>query len=502
MLDKIVTAKIAGKNEIATTSSDRHLLHDIILFMLKSRDEFLLVLGIGLFTAIHWLILVLEIPVLQSLPFWFFPLKETAVQIAWVAAALVLLSLAAYIVYSKAKIAFKLTSLILLGAFIQFSFAFSKGNGLEGLRDTLMNTGHADFARAASRQAGLIDVARNYEFLTDNGDLGAYASSKPPGTVLFYVLSNKLANLASPNAPAERQLENLQTFASIVWPFITYLVLVPIFLIGRQYFNDESALTACLLYLPIPSINLVILHTDQVIYPFLSALPAWLALRAATKRNYRSAFLAGAAYYLAVYFSFGLGMAILFIVLPFLIEFIKDRKSIKSISALTITAALGALVSNLLARLLLNYHIYFRYKEAIKHHVHWKGWEGGVGNLLRAGFTASTEFFVYLGIPLFILLIVSIGLALHRALILRKTDSASLFPLALFGTFGLLLLFGRTTSETARLWIFLIPFICLTAAHFIHTRKWTNKDRLWFIAYILLLEFGTVYFTLRHMDFV
>jgi hypothetical protein len=467
-----------------------------------SKKTFLLILSITLLTLVHWLILILRIPILQSLPYWFFPLKESPADPMWILAACIALGMAALVTFSKTKTAVKIILLFILGAVIQFSFAFSNGQGLDALKQRMTGAGHAEFATIASQQTNIWNVAHNYESLLTNNEItSAYTRSKPPGTLLFYMFSERIANLTSPNALPEQRLENLRTFASVTWPFIAYLVLIPLFFIASKLFDEETALTACLLYLCVPSVNLITLHTDQTIYPFLAMIPVWLASLASSKRNYLFAFLSGLTYYLAVYFSFGLAMICLFIALPFLLELIKDIKNYKTMLLLAVTSGLGILASDILARLVLGYNIYIRYSDAIKHHIKWKGWEGGFGNLLRAGITASTEFFVWLGIPLTILFFVTIGLAFYQILIRCKTDTNSLFSLTFLGTFSLLLLFGKTKSESARLWLFLVPFICIAIAGFIKERAWTARSKIFFVAYILLLELATVYFTMRHMDF-
>lgn len=467
-----------------------------------SRSTFLLLLFIGFSTLLHWLILILEIPILQALPFWFFQFEEIPVQRVWILFGLVLLAAAIFVRFSGARTPVKLILLILLGASIQFSFAFSKGLGLDALRLRMVHQGHAQFATIAVEQPGILYVARNYDDLIQQRLVpGAYTRSKPPGTVLFYMFMERLANLTSPDASAEERLENLRTFSSITWPVITYIVFIPLFLLGRQWFDADTALTACLLYLSVPSVNLVTLHTDQTIYPFLVVLPVWLANIAARKNSYLHAFFTGVTFYLAGYFSFSLATIMLFIALPFVFEILKGLRNWKPVLALIGTLMLGTIVSDILARLLLDYDIYIRYTDAIRHHAIWQDWQGGPGNYLRASITATTEFFVYLGIPLAILLCTAIGLAIYQVLIRRRVDMTSLLSFTFAGTLGGLLLFGKTDSETARLWMFLIPFICLIAAAFVHERAWTARSRIVFVLYILLLQFGTVYFTLRHQDF-
>ena len=472
--------------------------------MMKEKNATLLILTLSLLTLAHWMILALKIPVLQALPYWFFGLRETSVNPLWILAALILLVAAAIIVFSEIKISVKLTALILLGAGIQFSFAFSKGQGLNAIAERMSGVGHAIFAQTAVEQPSMWNVARNYESMIENNEIpGAYLRSKPPGTLLFYMLTERLANIAAPDAAPETRLDNLRRFASVAWTLCAYLVLIPLFFLARGMFDEETALIACLLFLCIPSLILITMHTDQAVYPLLAMAPVLLIHLACEKKNFPLAFFGGVVFYLAVFFSFGLAMIALMIALPFLIRLPAESfKNLKTILIQAGIALLGVIASDILARIILRYDIFLRYTNAMQFHVKWKEWEGGAANTLRAGLTATTEFFTWMGLPLTVLFFIAIGYSLHQIFINRKADTSSLFTLALALTFDLLLLFGKTKAETARLWLFLVPFVCLSAARLIQEFDWTRKSKIAFLAYILLLEFGSIYFILRHQDFL
>jgi len=74
-----------------------------------------------------------------------------------------------------------------------------------------------------------------------------------------------------------------------------------------------------------------------------------------------------------------------------------------------------------------------------------------------------------------------------------------MLSIALLVVFVLLYLFGKTIAEVARLWIFLMPPICIAAAHQL-TRVWADR-RYQALSVVLMLQFVTVYFTKRFQDF-
>ena len=462
----------------------------------------LLFLVIIFVTGIHWLILALRIPVLDVLPYWKFVLHVIPINPLWIALAFIAFSLAVTVSFINIDYAIKLIALVLLGTAIQFSFAYSKGQGLDGIRNRIVELGHAEFANVAVEQPGVLFALQNYEILAKNEHYG-YIPSKPPGTLLFYMLTDKVSNIFSPASVSRSdKLENLRTFASIAWPAISYFVVIPLYYLARELFkNSQTAITTSLFYITIPSVNLITLHTDQVIYPFLAVVPVLMAVIAFRKGSIWFAVLCGLGVYLAVYFSFGLAVIGFLLLVPTLIAIPENsfRPFVYSLKYGVIIMIAG-LLSNILAYSILNYNIVDRYTKAINHHLHWKVWENRLGTYLRAGITDMAEFSVWFGLPLTILFFICICVSIHQ-FIVRNPNVASFYNAALVGIFVFLLVFGRTKAETARLWLFLVPFICISVANFINQQNWTSRSKIAFTIMILLLEIGTTYFTLRYQDF-
>jgi hypothetical protein len=65
--------------------------------------------------------------------------------------------------------------------------------------------------------------------------------------------------------------------------------------------------------------------------------------------------------------------------------------------------------------------------------------------------------------------------------------------------FVALALFGRTKGEVARLWLFLVPTICVLAANELFMR--VGRGRAWAIGALLVLQWGTVYLIKVNQDF-
>jgi hypothetical protein len=461
-----------------------------------------LVLTVFLLTGIHWAMLAFGIPLLDALPEWKYKLRFTPVNLAWVAGAFACLGLAWAVMHSRMTTALKLIALVLLGTAIQYSFAFSKGQGLDGIRDRMVNAGHAEFAKASVEQPGdTLWVLQNYEEVAAKEKYG-YIGSKPPGTFLFYLLFEQMSHAIFPAVNHVERLENLRTFASWTWPLISYLVIIPLYFLARELTKDESStLFVCVLYLSLPSVTLITLHTDQVIYPLMAVTTALLGILAYRRSHFLLAVLCGASLYVAVYFSFGLAVLGVFLLLPVLIWFFDGMNiSLSRLAGYAAAIFLGGILLHALAVVFLNYDIATHYANAWANHLAWKGWEDNLETFIVFGLINLIEFSVWIGLPLTLLFLAGLHDSTQR--LLTRRPAASVFlNLILAGIFIFLLIFGKTKAETARLWLFLIPFICISAASFISQWNGSGREKTILMIATLLLEMGTTYFIVHYQDF-
>ncbi|MBV6393284.1 MAG: hypothetical protein KPEEDBHJ_02524 [Anaerolineales bacterium] len=457
-----------------------------------------LVLVIALIAGVHWAILALGIPVFDRLPYWKYKLLSTPLLPGWVLIVLAAFGLAWFFYLSRFKPGTKLLLFILLGTTIQYGLAFAKGQGLNGVRDRMVSFGHAEFAKAAVEQPGdMLWVAQHYEEVAAKLKYG-YIGSKPPGTLLFYMAHEQLSYAIDPAQDHVERLENLRTFASLTWPLISYLVLIPLYYLAREISKDpQTALLACLYYIAVPSTALITLHTDQALYPLLAVLPVLCSFIAYRKDSLWLTMPCGALLYFAVYFSFGLAAVGVFFLAPVLASKAGDATpTMKRLARYSGGIFLGGILLHGAAAIFLKYDIALRYAGAWANHLAWKGWENNPETYFNAGMTNLIEFSVWIGLPLAVCFLAGLSHALG-AFRGKNTDAAVYFNLSLAGIFVFLLVFGKTKAEVARLWLFLVPFVCAAVSQFIQRRSWPHRAAL----SILLMQIGTTIFTLRYQDF-
>lgn len=469
----------------------------------QTRRRVLILSIIIVATVCHWLVLAFNPTVFFALRFWFFIPHQQQTQPAWIIAAVSALGLATAVSFSRLRPFYKLLVLMCAGTCIQYSLVFAQGQGLNAIRDVIVYTGHAEFASMAVQETSMLDVAQQYEAKVQAGTLGKFVPSKPPGSLLFYMLCERIVNGAHPERSPAQRLEYLRTFASLTWPAMSYLVLIPMFFFARACIGERDAPLACLLYLPIPSVNLITLHLDQTLFPLLGLLPVLLIVISCIRRNSFFALFSGVTFYIALYCSFGLLPLLLlifaYIALPVLHH---PTRNWKQMSLSGIAFALGFAAIDLIMRIFLQYDIVRRYYGASTYHESWKGWEGGINLLLEASLTNTVEFLVWISIPIGAASMIGIAYCLHRTRMTKKIDLRTCLSIAIVAIVIALLLFGHTKAETARLWMFLIPYLCIIAIAGTRSALFSSlSQKRIYIVFLLVLTFTTTYFVLRYQDF-
>lgn len=454
------------------------------------------------FTILHWLILVFQIPIFDSLPYWEYRLHVTPIASGWVLLTFFIFTIAAWFcIFTDKDEKIKLVFLLLIGVFIQYGLMFSVKGEHSPFIIRFAGQGHAEFAKVSVRQLNMLTVARNYEiFITEK--FYGFLPSKPPGTLLFYMASEKIASAIWPTEDKELRLVHLAKFASLTWPLLSCLAVIPLYFLARYLFEDPSiGIMAVLFYISTPALNLITLITDQTLYPLLCLTSVLLVFIACRWNSILLAIVGGVFFYFILYFSFGLVVVGFFFCIPILISFPNlSLRSFKNGLRSVVGIVLGVLIADIFAYRFLNYNIFIRYAGAMENHLRWKQWDNSFDTYIKSGFTNLTEFSVWVGLPLILLFIVGAVVALKR-FVFQKPDAHSFFTIVLISIFMFLLLFGKTKAEVARLWLFLIPFLCLSISSFIlHTEMLTRHKKILLII-ILLLEMGTTILTLGFQNY-
>jgi len=384
---------------------------------------------------------------------------------------------------------------------MQFGFSLLEGRGIDGMRDRIVRTGHAKFAIIATQQESIFYAVRDYEKLLQIDDYGKAARSKPPGHLLLYMFTQRVANWMNPKTDFQERLDWFQTFASYLWPLLSYLVLIPMFYFTHKFIGQKKATTACILYLFIPSVNLITLHTDQVFFPALSMSCIFLAALACHKQHLALSFVAGFVIYTTLFCSFGLVFVLPLVVATcFAISCTseKNTQKFKVLMKTSLGILAGMIVLDIMFRIVFNYDIWIRYQDAMANHIVTKGWDWSATTVAYFAFLNSLEYTVWIGIPIAFLVFLHWIRSIEHVI---QGDYRIRFFLSsvLLGVFLMLTLFGQTKAEVARLWLFLVPFICILVADEVHTRFGKRSD--WIVTLIVVLQWGTIYLTKRYQDF-
>lgn len=304
--------------------------------------------------------------------------------------------------------------------------------------------------------------------------LSVHSQVHPPGGISLCYLIRLLGDKINLN-PA--------LLVGLIVPFLGILTIFPLYFLTKELFSVYAAKTAVIFYLLVPAALFFVPELDQM-YPlfFISVIALYLLGMRRDKAIY---FLLG-GFILAIGFFF----SFLFIVVPLCLLIIwllfyrqRDKAvasffQIKKFLKYNLFFLFGFLIFWLIYQIAFGYNIYDLYQAAMLYH----------GNFLAVRtysiwvFMNLYDFFLFLGIPLTIIFLFAAGRELSRSFQKKKMD-------IIFWLFFLTILFldlmGKNRSETARVWLFLMPLGIIPVARYVSERK--NKNFIFFAAVILLL---------------
>jgi len=456
-----------------------------------------LLIAMAATTAITWILLGFRIPLLQRLPGgWFWKLHDTPLEmLPLIGVTLSGAAVVWFVLRYPKRVAINVMLLVLLGYGAQLALAFAEGRGIDGLRDRLVETGHADFAVFAATRTDLWEVATEYETVIEQGELAGYAKTKPPGTALFFMTSQSISAWFGPTATVGER------FRTLVYPLLCYLALIPLFVLSRRLLPEELSLWPCILYVVLPNVTLITLHLDQVLYPTLFLVLAWLVVAAHEDKSVPLALLAGVAAYLTLFFSFSLLAACLLLFLFVVFRELRgggERSNLTEGLRGTIAFGAGLVGAWLVGRVVLGYEPVERFRNAIEQHEAFKGWEGGFGPALYWAASNWLELALWIGWPVALLCIGRLRFAVVETM-RNRARTVDTLGVALACTLLILGLFGRTQGEVARLWLFLGGVLVIGAACAIADVFSTRRKTA--LALIVALQWVTVLLTKRFQDF-
>jgi len=464
-----------------------------------------------LLTAVaHWAVFYFRLELFINIPDWFWKFQQKAwtwkdfIFVAVLGAGIGIITL---VIKSPGRTWRNLILLMGLGVVMQVSYGFIDGGGLDSIRQKYANTDHSAYARQAVNEPDLIKTLTDYENLY-GGDY--YMGTKPPGLMAVYILAEKLTNIIQPALTNYERYLNLTWFIAWGFPWISMLVIIPLYFISRRFFDHETSWFPVILYISCSSVLLMPLFMDQVLYPLLLIGSLLLGIKAIESNSFKWALAGGAIIYTSLYISFSL-LPVIGLILAWLgIRFITPYFSEGNVDKLPwarLLKVLSGLIAGWLSLMMLwrwalNYDFFSRYLTAMAQHVSIRHFFPGPQQIRDALVLNNAEFAVWAGFPLIILFLWQ-GAKSLTAIIRLKASLLDGMTIAFVGTYIVLNLTGQTKGEVGRLWIFLMPMVALLSAGEIKTMfgymsgtSWfrsENRERTWkLIGFILVFTLQSI----------
>jgi len=453
-------------------------------------------------TLAHWVILSFQMDVFFRIPGWKWYFYKEVFRPSHLLFIPILLAVVAgvwYVVRSTGHAWRKLALLIVLGYVLQVGMGFVQGQGYESIRLKYADSVFNGYAKVAAAEPGLVDTLTHYESLYQQDH---YLGTKPPGTLLPYFLTEKVAQVIMPAAKAAGRFTNLTMLGAYVFPAIAMLVLPVLYLFSKKLLgqSDEAVLPA-VLYITCANVVLIPTYMDQVLYPLVAMLILLLLYFAIQRQSILLAVAVGAACNLAIYLTFSLTPLIPLAGLWLVIDYLMHRKERKLLKTawLALGMAAGWGVVFLILWAALNYNFFLRFPNAIVNHRTTMDVVGmpSLQQMLGYSFLNTVEFLVWTGIPLAIIFI-SVLVKMVRAFVQKKVTPLHGLMGAFIITFLALGLLGQTRGEVMRLWLFFVPLVCLFIAQDVSEMF---KRRQWGFLFLTLLQLVTLFLTFKFQDF-
>ncbi|WP_394829492.1 hypothetical protein [Pendulispora albinea] len=402
---------------------------------------------------------------------------------------------------SNTALARKVAILVVTGFALQHGLALAENRGWNGMRDRMVGRGHAEFALEAGKLQSAWAALRDYETIAAEK---SFLPSKPPGQLLFYMAVADLADAVVPDrwsvpppdrpeVETSRQWRLINT-ALFVYPLLSMLTLLPLTYLGLALLGRDLALWPAFLYMLCPPVQLVTLHLDQTLYPLLVTTLWAFAVRAvcvagatrddpgAARSVARTRALwagAGALAWLAQFVSFSVLPA--FPLTAVLVW--AARATIRKVDrplpwrpllrGALLALAVFALLTALLAAAA-GYNPLHAFQRSLAHHHRWMRWNESLR--WPAARLNLLEFFYWIGPPI----VLAFGWQCAKgiaSLVRRRIDGRSTPAMGTAAILAATAIFGATYGEVARLWLFLVPAVILSATPtFAHLVADANTD--------------------------
>lgn len=446
--------------------------------------RFLLVFGLLALTFFHWVVLFFQLSVYTSLDGWFFYFRPRSEhRYEWLFPFLLTGSLGlAFFLTRRTRGGFALALLMLWGYLLQMGFMWMEWGSLERMGEKYI-VRYAAYAEAIATAPPLLELMREYQSLYGEN---IYTGTKTPGFMLVYWLAQRIADAL----PANEQVPPLNMVITLAFPALATLVVLPLAALAQDLLGADKRFMPPLLYFSFPGVLLISLFLDQALYPAVFILLVWLAVRLAEGGNPWHALALGALLYLALFLAFALLPAVFMVFLLLGLHFLlfgRTRAAFWRILLLAGGLVVGFLAAYLLFSSILGYDALSRYLEAVQTHRLAKSYPDSLATLPATVLLNNLDFALGAGF-LTLLLLAVLTVRSASNVFRRQVQRVDWVMLAFAGMVVVLNVAGQTRSETARLWLFLLPLTAVLATDFF-SRRFGRNWLYWFMLIQLLTTF-------------
>lgn len=259
-------------------------------------------------------------------------------------------------------------------------------------------------------------------------------------------------------------------------PLLSALALLPIYVLARRRGGVRAGLRTAALFALVPALTLFAPQMDQL-FPLLTGLILWTFVAGWEKQRPGWLFVSGVLLSLATFFSLGLAVLALWLVLYVAARWLAGSSgwTRRQLSAAGLAFGLGAASLWLICWLAFGLDPLAVARTGMAQH--FEIVTGRRDYRLWVGYNLY-DFAAFLGLPLAFLFLARV-LTSFRHLAGRRWNKVNAMAVATALTILLLDLSGPSRGEVARLWLFLVPPVVLTAVS-----AW--KDRQLFPSLVVL----------------
>lgn len=381
---------------------------------------------------------------------------------------------------------FRFKAIIIVGSIV-FYLAFSllvfsldsHGEGFAYLSRLIRHPGVTSYYNDAEHITNLGIFLKDY--VKNIPSLGMHSQTHPPGPIFFFYLVKETVGWINQTFASNF---NPATIAGLIIACLGSLSILPLYFFVRLIINERAGIISILLYPLIPSLVLFTPEFDQV-YPLFLMLILLTYLLGVTKKSYFYFFISGLILAFATFFSFSHASIPIIILILCLLLYSKRslvtpfffRFKIFLFSNLILIA--GFILPNLIYAFFFKSNIYDIYQGTMVYHQKFLA----TATYRTWLFFNLYDFALFLGIPLALVLIFTLGREIFN-LINRKTTNIAFW--LFFLTILIIDLAGKNRGEVARIWIFLMPLAVAGAAGYIAKNKNPRFLTLMIIGILLL----------------